>query len=95
MKSNYQNHIILKIRKLRESKGYSQKKLATFLGISEGQMGNIESIIPPHKYTLSQIHRICKLFEVPIQQIFIEEFNDDMRDVIELLISNIIKYEER
>ena len=96
MKTEYQNSIILRIRKLREERCYSQKDVATLLGISNGQMGNIESCRAPNKYTLHQIYIICKKFNIPIEQIFIEddEFSKG-KDIIDLLISKIIKYGEK
>jgi transcriptional regulator with XRE-family HTH domain len=96
MKNEYQNLIILKIRKLRTEKKVSQKEMAELLGISNGQMGNIESPRATNKYTLQQIYTICKEFHYPIGQLFIEddEFCQDI-DIINLLISKIIKYGER
>lgn len=95
MKSKYQNHIIHNIRLLREEHGYSQSKIAKLLGISNGQVGNIESYKTSHKYTLSQIKQICTELNVPIEQIFLEE--EDFRkntDIINLLIDKIIQYEQ-
>ena len=43
MKTEYQNYIIYRIRQLREERGYTQGKVASVIGISNGQMGNIES----------------------------------------------------
>lgn len=76
--------------------GYSQKDVAMLLGISPGQMGNIESPKAANKYTLNQISILCKNFNIPIEQIFIED--DDYgkgTDIINLLISKIIKYGEK
>lgn len=96
MKTEYQNFIILRLRKLREDNGWSQKDIAQLLGISDGQMGNIESTKYPNKYTLSHIYKICKNFKIPIDQIFIEDEDySSGKDIIDLLISNIIKYAER
>lgn len=92
--TDYQREIVSKIRKLRESKGISQKQLAIELGISTGQMGNIESISHPHKYTLKQIKEICDLFNMQVKDIFLED-EDYESDVIESLINKIIKYETK
>lgn len=93
MKSNYQNYIIHRIRLLREERGYTQGKIANIIGISNGQMGNIESPKTTHKYTIAQIQRICKEFKIPIEQIFLEDddFTKDI-DIISLLIDKIVKY---
>ena len=96
MKTDYQNNIILRLRKIREENKYSQKEIAQLLGISNGQMGNIESPKYPNKYTLSQIYRISNNFNIPIDHIFLEDEDySSNKDIINLLISNIIKYEER
>ena len=81
---------------MREELGYSQMGIATILGISPGQVGNIESPKAANKYTLSQIHTLCKTFNVPIEQIFLDD-NDFSKgqDIINLLISKIIKYGEK
>lgn len=95
MKSEYQNSIILKLRKFREEFGYSQKDIAAILGISPGQLGNIESPKAANKYTLSQIFILCNTFNTPIEQIFIEDDEFGSKDIINLLISKIVKYGER
>lgn len=95
MKSDYQNTIILKIRKLREEFGYSQKDVAEILGISPGQLGNIESSKAPNKYTLSQIYTLCNTFHTRIEQLFIDDDEYGSRDIINLLITKIIQYGEK
>lgn len=96
MKTEYQNHIINRIRRLREERGYTQGKTAGIIGVSNGQMGNIESPRTTHKYTLSQIQRICKEFGYPIDQLFIEDADlYRQTDFINILIDKIIKYEQR
>ena len=95
MKTEYQNSIIRKLRKLREDEGVSQFGVATILGISPGQVGNIESTNTSHKYTLKQIYTLCSEFGVPIEQIFIEDNEYHNKEVINLLISKIIQYGEK
>lgn len=95
MKSEYQNYIIHRIRQLREEHGYTQGKIATVIGISNGQMGNIESPRTPHKYTLAHIQQICKEFNFPIEQIFLEDEDfSTNKDTISLLIDKIVAYEQ-
>lgn len=89
-KTDYQLQIIAAIRKIREEHGYSQIKIANLLGITYGQMGNIESSKMPTKYTLSQIAKICEHFNVPIECIFLEECKN--KDIIKSLINKIILY---
>lgn len=95
MKSNYQNFIICRIRQLREEYGYTQSKIASIIGISNGQMGNIESPKTSHKYTLAHIQQICKELNIPIEQLFLED--EDFKsntNVISLLIEKIVEYEQ-
>ena len=94
MKSDYQQSIIYKLKKLRESNGYSQQRLGAVLGISNGQIGNIESPNKPHKYTLKQIATLCKLFNVRIEQIFLDDSDFSSGNIIDTLISKIITYGE-
>lgn len=96
MKTEYQQSIISKIRRFREERGHSQKYIADLIEISYGQMGNIESPKAKNKYTLAQIHQICKDFNIPIEQVFIEDEEfESGKDIINLLITKIIKYGER
>lgn len=98
MKSEYQNQIILRIRQLREEHGYTQSKIASVIGISNGQMGNIESSKTSHKYTLAHIQQICKEFHYPIQLIFLDADNIsedlDTNHLISQLIDKIVAYEQ-
>lgn len=96
MKTEYQNYIITRLRAFREEHKYSQKDIAEVLGISPGQMGNIESPKAANKYTLSQIYTLCGTYNIPIEQVFIED--DEFlsgTDIINLLITRIIRYGER
>jgi len=94
MKTKYQNDIIHMIRTIRTDHNISQKMLAQILGVTPGQVGNIESPHSPNKYTLAQIFCICNEFNISIKNIFIQEneYNQN-EDIINLLISKIIKYE--
>lgn len=97
MKTEYQNYIIDKLRKLRINKGYSQAAVAECLNISLGQIGNIESNKTTHKYTLSQVYDLCKLFNIPIEEVFTCPNEEESPGIsnIDRLILNIIKYEKR
>lgn len=95
MKSEYQNNIIAKIRKLRVEHKYSQKEMAEVLGVSNGHIGNIESPKREHKYTLCQIGKICEELGCTIEQIFLEDTDyHDGQDILKSVIDKIIKYEE-
>jgi transcriptional regulator with XRE-family HTH domain len=95
MKSAVQIDIISRIKKLRELHEFSQADMAKLLGISTGQMGNIESLRRPHKYTLSQIFIICNEFKFPIEHIFLNEYDYNANiDIVNLLIHKIVEYEQ-
>jgi len=96
MKTRYQNEIIDKVRKLRHERNYSQSEVAALLGISDGQMGNIESLRTSYKYTLEHLYKICREFRYPIDHLFLEESDyENEDDIISLLISKIVRYERR
>ena len=94
MKTDYQNAIVNKIRRLRLSKKYSQQDIALFLGISNGQVGNIETPTKSHKYTLAQLSRICDEFKIRIVDLFLENIDGlTSEELINRLINSIIEYE--
>lgn len=93
MKTEYQSKIIDKLRRLREEQNHSQASVARMLGISPGQLGNIESIRRGHKYTLKQIYSLSEIFGVTIEQIFSvgEKINEGD---VNAVIKQIIKYQD-
>ena len=94
MKSQIQLKIIDVLRTERIKHKYSQSQIGTLLGISNGQVGNIESPKMAHKYTLAQLAILCKEFDIRIEQLFLtdEDFLTDS-DIISTLISKIVEYE--
>lgn len=94
MKTEYQIEIINRVRRLREAHECSQSQLAGYLGLSDGQVGNVESLRYPQKYTLAQLYKICKFFDTTIVHLFIEDEYADDADMVNLLIEKIIKYED-
>lgn len=93
MKTEYQNKVILNLKRLREINEFSQSKVALFLGISNGQIGNIETPTSPHKYTLAQIAKLCKKFKVPIELVFYGNGVDASKISKEELLKKIIEYQ--
>ena len=93
---DYQDKIIQRIKKLRTDKGISQAKLSEVLGISRGQMSNIENPKYPHKYTLKQIDTLCKALNYPIEKIFLpkKEIAPVCSEVVSELIKSIVSYEQ-
>ena len=92
---DYQDKIIQRIKKLREDNGSSQAKLSEILGISRGQVSNIENPHYSHKYTLKQIDTICKHLDYPIEKIFLPNVKiaPECSEAVDAVISSIIKYE--
>lgn len=92
---DYQDKIIQTIKKIRLEKNISQAKLSELLGISRGQIGNIENPNYPHKYTLKQIVAICKHLDYPIEKIFIPEkaIAHDCSMAINALMESVVQYE--
>ena len=92
---DYQDKIIQTIKKIRLEKNISQSKLSELLGISRGQIGNIENPNYPHKYTLKQIVTICRHLDYPIEKIFIPEMEiaHDCSVAINALMESVIRYE--
>lgn len=95
MKSDYQNTIVSKIRKLRLSKNYSQQDISAILNISNGQIGNIETPSKSHKYTLAQLAILCDEFNISITSLFLEDIEGFSTDeVTKRLINSLIEYEK-
>jgi transcriptional regulator with XRE-family HTH domain len=92
---DYQDKIIQTIKRIRVDRDISQAKLSEILGISRGQVGNIENPNYPHKYTLKQIVNVCEKLDVPIEQIFIpdQKVKPECSEVIKGLVDCIIRYE--
>lgn len=93
MKTEYQQQIIDRLRRLREERNFSQAFVAKCLGISPGQLGNIESYKRGHKYTLKQIYELSILLNFPLQNIFTDN-QSSISDDVEDLIKQIIRYQD-
>lgn len=94
MKSDFQQKIITSLKEYRLKEGYTQQEVGVLLGISNGQVGNIESPKMPHKYTLSQISMLCDAFHIDIESIFLNDLELlDNNNKIKSLIKKIVEYE--
>ena len=91
---DYQDIIIQRIKKLREANGISQAKLSEILGISRGQVSNIENPHYSHKYTIKQIDALCKAFDYPVEKVFLPdmEVSPESSRLIDEFIKCIIIY---
>ena len=94
MKTEFQTFIIDKLRKIREENNHSQAYVARVLGISPGQLGNIESYKRVHKYTLKQIYLLSHLFNISIETIFSTPHNELKEGETNKIIEQIIRYQD-
>ena len=92
--SDIEDLVIQKIKQLRTERNISQSALSDILGISNGQIGNIESPRYQHKYTLKQIYTFCTFIEFPFEKIFLTDKELASSDNVKILIEKIIEYEE-
>ena len=90
-KSDFQFKVIEKIKNLRLQNNVSQRQLALLLELSPGEVGNIESLKYKNKYTLKHLDVIAKHFEVPIQQIFFDDIENQKG--VEEFFESIIAYQ--
>ena len=92
---DYQDCVIQEIKKIRTEHKISQAKLSEILGISRGQVGNIENPNYTHKYTLKQIVAFCKYVNYPIEKIFLpdEKIAPECSKAISEVVKNIVRYE--
>ena len=93
MKTQFQYEVISKLKKYREEKNYTQASIAKLLGISPGQLGNIESYKQDHKFTLAQIMKICDLLEIDILDILLPERGTEIEP--RKLLEAIVAYQEK
>jgi len=63
IKSEMELYVIFKAKALRESKNYSQSELAFRLGVSNGFVGQVESLKSPSKYNLDHIDKLAEIFD--------------------------------
>ena len=92
-KTEYQFNIISKVKSLREENHLTQTKVCEMLGISKGQLGNIESSKYPHKYTLKQLFTLCQAVNYPIAKLFLTEEQLTSDELVDLLVKQIVLYE--
>jgi transcriptional regulator with XRE-family HTH domain len=63
VKSEIELFVINKARSLRENANISQSELAFELNVSNGFIGQVESIKSPSKYNLDHIDKLAKIFK--------------------------------
>ena len=82
--------VINRVKSMRYDLNISQVKIAEWLNLSNGQIGNIESIKFPHKYTLKQLKCICDHFNVGVQDLLLDETEER---TIDNVINKLIQYD--
>lgn len=58
-KSKFDLAVIRLVKEYREAKGYTQEDVASFLDVSRGYIGQIESPHTRAKYNLNQLNRLA------------------------------------
>lgn len=94
MKTEYQQKVINTIKGIREDKGMTQLAFAKLLGISPGQMGNIDSYKQPHKYTIKQIVAVCDSLGVKIEDVLFPGVTSSKSYSVRDVVNAIIRYQE-
>lgn len=69
-----------KVKILRKNNGVNQDELAKILGLSKGQMCNLEN--GKRNLSLVQLEKICKYFDVDLSYFFLLENNDSYLNII-------------
>lgn len=71
-----------KVREMRLERGFTQRYLASVLGVSAGFIGQVESNKSETKYSLSQLNRLAKEFDCSPREFLPDHFiqEDDWED---------------
>jgi len=91
-KTDYQIQVIEKVKNLRTENAISQQQLASILDVTNGQVGNIESLKYPHKYTLRQLAIIAKHFQLSVDYFFLKKGESSL--TVDECIPRICEYLE-
>lgn len=62
LKSEIEMFVIGKAKALREQANFSQSELAVMLNVSNGFIGQVESLNSPSKYNLDHIDKLAVIF---------------------------------
>ena len=69
----------VKVKILRKNNGVKQESLAKVLGISKGQMCNLEN--GKRNFSLGQLQKICDYFNIDLSYFFLLENNDSCLNI--------------
>ena len=70
----------VKVNILRKNNGVKQESLAKVLGISKGQMCNLEN--GKRNFSLGQLQKICDYFNIDLSYFFLLENNDSCLNIV-------------
>lgn len=70
----------VKVKILRKNNGVKQESLAKVLGISKGQMCNLEN--GKRNFSLGQLQKICDYFNIDLSYFFLLENNDSCLNIV-------------
>lgn len=72
-KSEIEWHIVLAVRSIRMEKKYTQRDLASLLGVSPGYIGQVESENNRSMYSYDQLNVLAKHFECSLKDFMPEK----------------------
>jgi len=67
LKSEIENFVINKVREMREKQNISQSELATYLEVSNGFIGQVESPNYPTKYNLNHLNKLAIILNCSVK----------------------------
>lgn len=70
----------VKVKILRKNNGVKQESLAKVLGISKGQMCNLEN--GKRNFSFGQLQKICDYFNIDLSYFFLLENNDSCLNIV-------------
>lgn len=70
----------VKVKILRKNNSVKQESLAKVLGISKGQMCNLEN--GKKNFSLGQLQKICDYFNIDLSYFFLLENNDSCLNIV-------------
>ena len=70
----------VKVKILRKNNSVKQESLAKVLGISKGQMCNLEN--GKRNFSLGQLQKICDYFNIDLSYFFLLENNDSCLNIV-------------
>ncbi len=76
-KTRFDIAIADRVRDMRLERGFTQRYIASVLGVSPGFIGQVESTNSETKYSLSQLNRLAKEFECSPREFLPDKFIEE------------------